>query len=103
MEGALGTKMGSDVLVELPEVLDIRAAALLHGDLLALRGKQVVLDASRVRRLGGQCLQVLLSAAMTWRADSTALAVVNASGDFEAGLARLGVSLAVINAPEELQ
>jgi chemotaxis protein CheX len=92
--------MHSPALIELPDVLDIKAAAPLAGELLAMRGKAVEIDASRVKRVGGQCLQVLLSAAMTWKADGVALAIVNASGDFVDGLARLGASVAGLSSQE---
>ena len=86
----------SDILhpgvVELPEVLDLKAATPLTVEFLTLRGRPVHVDASNVQRLGGQCLQVLLSAAMTWKADKIPFALVNVSGDFNEGLARLGVS-----------
>jgi chemotaxis protein CheX len=80
--------------VELPEVLDLKAATPLAVELLALRGRSLNVDASRVQRLGGQCLQVLLSAAMTWKAEKIPFTLVNMSGDFNEGLARLGVSVA---------
>ena len=103
MRLAQSSELHSAALVELPDVLDIKAAAPLASEFLAVRGKAVSLDGSRVKRLGAQCLQVLISAATTWKADGVALAVVNASGDFTCGLARLGVSLADINAPERPQ
>ncbi|MDQ8029022.1 MAG: STAS domain-containing protein [Brevundimonas sp.] len=55
--------------VILPSVLDIRAAGPLQAEILGLRGQPVTLDASAVERLGGLCLQVLLSARSTWAAD----------------------------------
>ncbi|KAB0676117.1 STAS domain-containing protein, partial [Aureimonas leprariae] len=55
--------------LELPSVLDVRAAMPLHGSLAGLRGRAVELDASQVQRLGGQCLQVLVAAAAAWRLD----------------------------------
>ena len=61
--------------VALPAVLDIRAAGPLKAELLALRGQPVTLDASAVQRLGGLCLQVLLSARATWAADAQDLTV----------------------------
>ncbi len=79
-------------LVELPEVLDLKAAAPLAGEFLAHRGEELRVDASRVQRLGGQCLQVLLSAAMTWKVDEIPLGFVNPSPDFIEGLQRLGVA-----------
>ena len=54
-------------LVELPEVLDLKAATPLAVEFLAFRGKPLQFDGARVQRLGGQCLQVLLSAAKTWK------------------------------------
>ncbi|RZJ31130.1 MAG: STAS domain-containing protein [Brevundimonas sp.] len=61
--------------VVLPSVLDIRAAGPLQAELLGLRGQPVTLDASAVERLGGLCLQVLLSARATWAADGQDLTV----------------------------
>jgi len=49
----------------LPPVLDLNQAAPLKTDLLSLRGRPVVVDAADVERLGGLCLQVLLSARKT--------------------------------------
>jgi chemotaxis protein CheX len=80
--------------IELAPILDLNAASPLAGEFLSHRGEEVTVDASRVQRLGGQCLQVLLSAAMTWKADETPLAVVNPSPGFIEWLRRLGLSLA---------
>jgi chemotaxis protein CheX len=72
-------------------VLDLPAAGRLATALLAVRGQDVELDASQVTRLGGQCLQVLLSALETWRADGCALSVVQPTTEFISGLKLLGV------------
>jgi chemotaxis protein CheX len=69
----------ADSVIALPAVLDIRAAAPLQAKFLALRGQPLTLDASAVERLGGLCLQVLLSARAAWAADGQALSV--ASGE----------------------
>ena len=82
----------SERRIELAPILDLNAASPLVGEFLSHRGEEVIVDASRVQRLGGQCLQVLLSAAMTWKADETPLAVVNPSPDFIEWLRRLGLS-----------
>lgn len=66
----------SAVRYRLPDVMDLRAAAPLARDLLALRGKDVALDGSGVQRLGGLCLQVLLAARQTWAADDMPLLIV---------------------------
>ena len=83
---------GTTARVPLPEILDVTAAGPLTKSLLALRGSDVEVDASQVRRLGGQCLQVLISAANTWQADSCSLGVVAPSSEFVAGLKLLGLA-----------
>ena len=76
----------------LPEMLDLRAAAPLAAELMARRGTDTELDASRVRKLGGQCLQVLLSAQACWQAEGRRFRVVAPSSDFAEGVALLGAS-----------
>lgn len=76
----------------LPEVLDFRAAAPLAAELTAHRGQDVTVDASRVRRLGAQCLQVLLSARTCWEHEGAQFSVVATSGGFADGLALLGAT-----------
>ena len=51
-----------------------------------------VVAASGVRRLGGQCLQVLLSAQATWAADGHAFDVVEPSPEFTESLALMGAA-----------
>jgi chemotaxis protein CheX len=94
MPGVSGSEASPAYVLELPEVLDLRAAAPLASEFLALRGRPVSVDASGVRRIGGQCLQVLLSAAVTWETDGHSFGFAAMSGAFEEGLAQLGVSLA---------
>ena len=74
----------------LADSLDVTAAAPLCHDLLARRGQPVTLDGSQVRRIGGQCLQVLLSAQTTWAADGQAFEIVDPSDEFTDGLTLLG-------------
>ena len=88
-------------LLELPEVLDIKAATPLTVEFLALRGRPIDVDASRVGRLGGLCLQVLLSAAKTWKIDENPFVLINPSSDFIEGLARLGLSVAGFNGDDK--
>ena len=78
------------LIVPLPQILDLRAAAPLARELLALRGMPVALDASRVERLGALCLQALLSAQMMWRADGAPLTLINPSPAFLECAASLG-------------
>ncbi len=88
----LGAQAQPGPALVLPEVLDLRAAAPLAAELMARRGLDTELDASRVRKLGGQCLQVLLSAHASWQAEGGRLRVVAPSSDFIDGLALLGAS-----------
>jgi chemotaxis protein CheX len=80
------------VTVRLADVLDLKAAAALHGELLPLRGQDVTLDASMVSRLGGQCLQVLLSALETWKADGRSLSFDKPSTAFIESFELFGVN-----------
>jgi chemotaxis protein CheX len=89
--------------LELPEVLDLKAATPLTVEFLTLRGRPVDVDASHVERLGGLCLQVLLSAAKTWKIDETPFALVNPSSAFSEGLTRLGVSTASFTGEDKPQ
>ena len=79
-------------LIALPAVLDLRAADPLKAQLLAVRGQETALDASAVERLGGLCLQVLLSALQTWRADGQSLTFINVTEAFASQWSALGAS-----------
>ncbi|MFO1012221.1 MAG: STAS domain-containing protein [Caulobacteraceae bacterium] len=82
--------MGEPNSVRLPEVLDIIAARPLAAEILSQRGSPLTLDASRVQRLGGLCLQVLLSAHSTWSADGQAFFVSQPSAEFIDGVTQFG-------------
>jgi chemotaxis protein CheX len=82
--------MGEFTLVALGDNLDMNAAAPLVAALREARGAPVRLDATDVRRIGGQCLQVLLSAQATWAADGQPFEVVSPSPEFAEGLALMG-------------
>ncbi len=73
-------------------VLDLKSAAPLVSTLLSHRGSDLSIDASNVRRLGGQCLQVLISAKNTWNADEVSLEFVNSSIEFIEALEGFGIS-----------
>lgn len=89
--------------VVLAPVLDLRAAEPLKGELLAARGQALTLDGSAVERLGGLCLQLLLSAIRTWRADGQALTFVNASEALTIQWSAFGASLADLSTQDALQ
>ncbi len=59
----------------LAPVLDLKAASPLKAALMERRGHPLELDAADVQRLGGLCMQVLLSAAATWREDGHSLRI----------------------------
>ncbi len=77
--------------IKLAPALDYRAAAPLREELLAQRGKSIVIDGSDVQRLGGQCIQVLASAARTWAHDGVGFSVVNVSQDMNRALGHVGM------------
>ncbi|WP_426024383.1 STAS domain-containing protein [Brevundimonas sp. PWP3-1b1] len=79
----------SETLI-LAEVLDLNAAEPLKAELLALRGHDLTLDASAVERLGGLCLQILMSARKTWAADGVNLSLGSASQYWTEQWAALG-------------
>ena len=74
----------------LPETLDLKAAGPLRGVLMQARGAALELDASGVQRLGGLCLQVLLSAEATWATDGHSFVISAASPAFAEGARRMG-------------
>ena len=78
--------------VTLGDALDMTAAGPLVAELLGHRGQPVSLNAAGVRRLGGQCLQVLLSARSPWSADGQPFEIVEPSPEFTEGLALMGAT-----------
>ena len=72
----------SDAQVILPAVLDLQHAEPLRAELLALRGQSVTIDGSAVERLGGLCLQVLISAQQSWASDGQTLVIDRVSQAF---------------------
>jgi chemotaxis protein CheX len=79
--------------LQLPDVLDLTAAAPLAQSLLSHRGGELSVDASGVRRIGAQCLQVLLAAAATWKADGVKLYLREPTEEFLEGARLLGIQL----------
>jgi chemotaxis protein CheX len=72
--------------------MDFKEARLLAARLRGLRGQPVKLDASRVNRLSGLCLQVLLSARNTWASDNVPIAIEDASAFFLKGWSLYGAA-----------
>ena len=77
--------------LQLPEILDLTAAAPLAQSFLSRRGSELSVDASQVRRIGTQCLQVLLAADATWKADGVRLCMESPSDEFLEGSQLLGI------------
>jgi chemotaxis protein CheX len=82
----------SDQPLVLAETLDLVAATPLATALLAKRGQDIAIDASAVRRLGGQCLQVLLAARAAWLADGRFFRITVVSAEFAHGLTQFGAA-----------
>ena len=59
--------------MKLESVLDLNQASALKKELVAARGKNIVIDASGVERVGVQCIQVLVAASRACRRDGTRL------------------------------
>ena len=69
--------------LQLEPILDLGAAERLHARLMEVRGQPLDIDASQVERLGGLCLQVLISARDTWRTDGQAAVIGQTSTAFD--------------------
>ncbi|MEY4254855.1 MAG: hypothetical protein RLZZ141_82 [Pseudomonadota bacterium] len=76
--------------LKLIENLDLKAAAPLRSEFLALRHTALDVDASNVQRLGGLCLQVLMSAQATWAADAVPFSISSPSPAFQEALSLFG-------------
>ncbi|TFF22995.1 STAS domain-containing protein [Jiella endophytica] len=81
-----------DAVYALPEVLDLKAATPLTEKLMSLRGQNLVVDASKVERLGTQCVQILIAAAATWKDEMAAFSIAEPSDSFISGLQVLGLT-----------
>lgn len=93
-------KAKKQTLISLAEALDITAATPLVSDLLKMRGNDIRVDASQVRKLGGQCLQTLLCASQTWTHDGAKLELVNPSPEFIQGIETYGLDLDMFSSQE---
>ncbi|GGE11673.1 hypothetical protein GCM10011390_33490 [Aureimonas endophytica] len=95
--------LSSSPRLDLPAILDIKAAASLHEAVLARRGADLVLDASQVQRLGGQCLQILCGAVAAWQDEGRAVTIAAPSRNFEEGLALLGFTIQSLTGKDAVQ
>lgn len=88
-------------LLSLPVRLDSSTVSGLVQSLLSLRGRDLDLCGMNVERVGGQGLQVVLSAFETWSADGQRLRIVDPSVALCRGLEMLGFPFGE-PAPEEV-
>lgn len=77
--------------IKLAAALDFRAAGPLRDQFLAQRGKPIEVDGADVQRIGGQCIQVLMSAQRTWTQDGVDFALANASPEMLRALGHVGM------------
>lgn len=78
--------------LELSAILDLKAAAPLKADIQAQAGSPLDIDASKVERLGGLCLQVLVAAAEAWRQGSQQFRLINVGEAFRKDARLLGAT-----------
>jgi chemotaxis protein CheX len=86
--------------LKLREALDITEAAPLAGELLKLRGSETRIDASEVRKLGGQCLQALLCASAAAAHEGTLFEIVSPSDDFLRSIEAYGLDMSHFSSQE---
>jgi len=77
----------------LPEVVDLATVGSIHADLLGRRGKDLDVDASAVRRIGGLGIQVLLAADVAWETDGRRFRTISRSAVFDEALRLTGCFL----------
>ncbi len=76
---------------ELPAVLDSTIAKQLLADLKPLQGKALSVNGAAVNRVSTPCLQVLLSAAATWKADGMVFNITTPSATLLESVRLLGI------------
>ncbi len=96
----MAAKKAQSGSLKLSAVLDLNEASALHGKLMAMRGGDVVLDASDVERVGVQCVQVLVAGARAWDEDKKSFLVEKASNAFEKTMQLIGINPANLVAKE---
>ena len=78
--------------ITVPAVLNGQGSSELLTEITAAQGKAVGLDASLVRHVGAQALQVLLAAQNAWAKAGDAFDIIEPSGDFISGVQTLGAT-----------
>ena len=80
--------------------LDLSQVGPLAAELRAHQGADLVIDAGAVTHFGALGLQLLVSAALSWRAAGHTLSITPRSAAFDDALAQLGVALAELQTEE---
>lgn len=80
--------------------VDLSQIASLAAQLRAHQGADLVIDASGVTHFGALGLQLLASAARTWRSAGNRLFITPRSPAFDDALAQMGVGLAELQSEE---
>lgn len=71
--------------------LDTAASADLRNEILACESEDLVFDGSAVEQLGGQCLELLMSVGVLWKAAGHAVSLEDPSPQMIDDLARFGL------------
>lgn len=79
--------------LNLAPVLDLNEATALHGKLMALRGNDLMIDASGVERVGAQCVQVLMAAKKNWDEDKLTFKFSKVSDTFTKTMQLIGINI----------
>lgn len=84
----------------LPERIDMATAADLQTALMGHAGADLTLEAAGTRQISTPAIQVLISAATTWRANGNVLTIEDPSPQMVEQLAFGGLTLDHISSPE---
>ncbi len=93
MDSRKSSEAGGASKLALEPRLAGHAAVALARTVREYRGTPLDIDASQVVEIGTLCLQVLLSAALTWRSDRESLSLVDPSEAFMTAMGHLGLNL----------
>lgn len=89
----MASKKAAGNSLNLAPVLDLNEATALHGKLMALRGSDLMIDASGVERVGAQCVQVLMAAKKNWDEDKLSFKFSKVSDTFSKTMQLIGINI----------
>ena len=92
------TNIPSVTIFDLPPVLDSTSASSLASNLIRLRGQPIEISASANSRISTLCIQVLISAAATWKSDGWLFRVSMASASYNLAVEVLGLDQSNLSA-----